>query len=101
MAVLAAVPLTRAVACSCSYETICSRVEQARVIFLGEVIDGGLEPPQDAWHGTANFPKLRVVERFRGVALDTAELVVKLGFIPGMCSPFTYLKVDPPFVFLY
>ncbi len=101
MAVLAAVPLTRAVACSCSYETICSRVEQARVIFLGEVIDGGLEPRQDAWHGTANFAKLRVVERFRGVALDTAEVVVKLGFIPGMCAPMPYRKGEQTLVFLY
>ena len=87
-------------ACSCRVRDICTRVEEVPVIFLGEVIEGGIEPGKDLWDGTASFAKLRVIEAFRGLPADTHEVTVQLQFMRGMCSPTPYRRGDRTLVFV-
>ena len=63
------------------------------------MIEGGLEPNQDAWGGSASFARLRVVERYKGLPKDAKEVVIQLNFIPGMCSPMPYRKGEQTLVF--
>src|SRR5271166_1900336 len=92
LTVLAAFTAPKAIGCECRVRNICERVQEVPVIFLGEVIEGGLERGQDAYQGTAGFAKLRVVERYRGLPKDAKEVVIQLFFIPGMCSPMPYRR---------
>jgi hypothetical protein len=51
LVVLIAVIAERAAACECRIPDICELVESSGVIFLGEVVQGGLDPGEDAWSG--------------------------------------------------
>lgn len=90
----------KAIACECAEFDICTRVEKTPVIFLGEVIAGGLDESQNAWEGTAQFARLRIIEAFRGLPANTREVVIDLHFFPGMCSPMTYRKGQRTLVFV-
>ena len=94
------VGVNRGRGCECATMDICERVEETPVIFLAEVIDGGLEPEQNAWMGTARFAKLRVIEAFRGLPPNTREVTMELSFMPGMCSAMPYRKGEQTLVFV-
>ncbi len=98
--VLIALLPNAATACECFVPDICQRIESTPVIFLGETVAGGLEREQDAWRGTADFARLRVIERFRGVAEDVDEVEVSLFFWQGMCAPMPYRQGERTLVFL-
>jgi hypothetical protein len=100
LAALAAITAPKATGCECRVRNICERVQEVPVIFLGEVIEGGLEPGQNAWEGTASFARLRVVERYKGLPRDAKEVVIQLRFIPGMCAPMPYRKGEQTLVFV-
>src|SRR5580700_1698035 len=98
-AALAVISVQKAIGCECAVRDICTRVQEVPVIFLGEVIEGGLEPNQDAWGGSASFARLRVVDRYKGLPKDAKEVVIQLNFIPGMCAPMPYRKGEQTLVF--
>jgi hypothetical protein len=100
LAALTAITSQNAIGCECRVRNICERVQDVPVIFLGEVIEGGLEPGQDAWKSTAGFARLRVVERYKGLPRDAKEVAIQLLFIPGMCSPMPYRKGEQTLVFV-
>src|SRR5688572_7599823 len=74
-------------ACSCAARNICELVEQADVIFLGEVIEGGLNPGEDAWSGRPTSARLRIIEAYKGLRPNIREVTVSLLYPPGLCSP--------------
>ena len=82
----------RALACSCAEINVCELVEVSPVIFLGEVIEGGLDPGEDAWSGRPTYAKLRVLESFKGLPVGTREVRIELSYLPGMCSPGVYRR---------
>lgn len=86
--------------CSCGITNICTRAEKTPVIFLGEVIEGGLEPAEDMWKGTARSARLKVIESFRGLPGDAKEVTISLSFMPGMCSPMPYRRGERTLVFV-
>jgi hypothetical protein len=89
-----------AMACSCGAANICELVENAGVIFLGEVVEGGLDPGEDAWSGRPTFARLRIIEAFKGVPLDVREVTVELAYLKGMCSPAVYRRGERTLAFL-
>src|SRR6185295_8241678 len=82
----------QALGCSCAVLSICELVEKADVIFLGEVIDGGLDPGEDAWSGRPQSATLRIIEAYKGLRTDVREITVALQYLPGMCSPGVYRR---------
>ena len=74
-------------ACTCRAVTLCELVEEAEVIFLGEVIAGGLDSGEDPWSGRPQSATLRIIEAYKGVRPDVREVTVALQYLPGMCSP--------------
>lgn len=88
-------------ACSCRLLTICERLDHMPVIFLGEVVEGGVAPEEDPWYSPARSARVRVVEAFRGVPKNTRELEVSLLFMPGMCSPNPYIRGEKVLVFTH
>jgi hypothetical protein len=93
--------VTAALACSCAVLSICELVEQSDVIFLGEVIEGGLNPGEDAWSGRPTSARLRIIEPYKGLPSGTREVTVSLGYIPGMCSAAVYRRGERTLAFLY
>lgn len=80
-------------ACSCEQVTVCESAEFAPVIFVGELIEGGFESPnQDKWSGLASTARFKVVERFRGLSRKAKEVKVELFFVKGMCAPAPYVN---------
>jgi Carboxypeptidase regulatory-like domain len=98
-AALAVISVQKAIGCECAASNICEKVLEVPVIFLGEVIEGGLEPGRDAWDAATSSARLRVVERFKGLPKDAKEVVVQLNFMPGMCSSVPYRKGEQTLVF--
>jgi len=90
----------RAWACSCTALSICELVDKADVIFLGEVIQGGLEPGEDAWSGRPQSATLRIIEAYKGLRPDVREVTVSLQYLPGMCSPAVYRRGEQTLAFL-
>lgn len=88
-----------ALACDCDPGTICDRIENHPIIFLGEVIEGGLQPGEDPWKGVAGAVRLRVRELYRGLPADTREVSIQLMFSKGMCSPSPYRNGEQILVF--
>ena len=79
------------VACSCLEVSACQLIGDASVLFVGEVIGGGVESiREDPWYSRATHFRFRVIERFRGLpaAVETFEINVMPPF--GMCSPNPY-----------
>lgn len=68
-----------ATADECVYRPLCQRLNEADVIFLGETLE---ETPTHA--------RLGVLERFRGVAADTTELLIRV-------RPTTLLGIPAPY----
>lgn len=89
-----------AAACSCGATNICELVENAGVIFLGEVVEGGLDPGEDAWSGRPTFARLRIIEAYKGLPLDVREVTVQLAYLRGMCSPAVYRRGERTLAFL-
>ena len=87
---LMALLVERAWACSCAVLSICELVEKSDVIFLGEVIQGGLDPGEDAWSGRPKSATLRIVEAYKGLRPDVRDVTVSLQYLPGMCSAGAY-----------
>jgi len=92
----------RALACECSLIGACDLVDSP-VMFIGEVIDGGISSlTDDPWHMHTNRARFKVLERFRGIPAGTTTVDVQLLVIGGMCSPVpyyagkTYLVVPSP-----
>ncbi len=88
-----------ALACSCDPGTICDRIERHPVIFLGEVVEGGLQPGEDPWKGVAGTVRLRLRELYRGLPADTKEVSIQLMFSQGMCSGSPYRNGEQILVF--
>lgn len=89
---VALVAVRSASACSCTQTTICQRLDQQPVIFLGEVVSGGVDPGTDPWQSRASSARLKVIEAFRGIPTGAEEVEVELTFMPGWCSPSPYLR---------
>src|SRR5215470_10530427 len=86
--------------CTCSALNICELVEKSDVIFLGEVIQGGLDPGEDAWSGRPQSATLRIVESYKGLPSDVKQITVALLYMPGMCSPAVYRRGEQTLAFL-
>jgi hypothetical protein len=95
-----ALSIHEAAACSCAVRNICDLVEGADVIFLGEVVEGGLDPGEDAWSGRPTFARMRIIEAYKGLRPDTREVTVELFYLKGMCSPAVYRRGERTLVFL-
>lgn len=81
----------RLFACDCTKLSVCYIVDQAPVIFIGEVIDGGVASlAEDPWYSDAKHARFRVIEAFRGLSPDTKTVDVELRLWAGMCSPIPY-----------
>lgn len=79
-----------AFACSCS-ELSLQDILARPVLFIGEVVDGGVPSIRDdPWHSSATFVVFRVRERFRGVRADTETVRIAVDPTFGMCSPNPY-----------
>lgn len=77
-------------ACSCRSLEVCELQKQP-VIFIGEVVDGGISSlKDDPWHSAVKHATFKVVESFRGLPPGTNTVDVKLLLWPGMCSPIPY-----------
>jgi hypothetical protein len=77
-------------ACSC-IELGFDALVQNRVIFIGEVIEGGIQSTrEDPWYSESTHVRFRVLERFRGVKADTETLDMQVAPPFGMCSPNPY-----------
>lgn len=80
----------RAFACECVRLSACELVNSP-VVFVGEVIDGGISSlADDPWYSHADHVRFRVLERFKGIPASTKEVDIELWAIPGMCSPVPY-----------
>src|SRR5262245_46783558 len=90
----------QAVGCSCASLSICELVEKADVIFLGEVIQGGLDPGEDAWSGRPRTATLRIIEDYKGLPPDVREVTISLQYFRGMCSPGVYRRGERTLAFL-
>src|SRR5215470_1628874 len=86
--------------CTCSALNICELVEKSDVIFLGEVIQGGLDPGEDAWSGRPQSAKLRIIEAYKGLQPAVREVTVSLQYLGGMCSPGVYRRGERTLAFL-
>ena len=86
-------------ACSCSVRTLCERLDSTPVVFLGEVISGGVSPGENRWRNSAPSARVKVIEAFRGISAATREMEVKLFFIPGMCAASPYVRGKRVLVF--
>lgn len=79
------------VACDCIRLSICNVLESAPVIFVGEVIDGGITSiRQDPWYANPGHARFRVLENFRGLPKDAQTVDVELSPSGGMCGPLPY-----------
>lgn len=87
--------------CSCAGLSLCERLDKTHVIFLGEVIEGGVEPGEDPWRSKPGIARLRVVEAFRGLPKDAREVEIDLFFWSGMCSPNPYERGKQVLVFTH
>lgn len=87
--------------CSCAGLSLCERLDKTQVIFLGEVIEGGVEPGQNPWRSIPGIARLRVVEAFRGLPKDAREVDIDLFFWSGMCSPNPYERGKQVLVFTH
>ena len=100
LVVLTAIIGQRAAACECIIPDICRLVESHGVIFLGEVVRGGLDPGEDDWSGRPRSATLRVLEVFRGIPQGTQEVTIRLNYRKGMCSPAVYRRGEQTLVIL-
>lgn len=70
---------------------VCYTVERMPVIFIGEVIDGGIAAlTDDPWYSDIRHARFKVIEAFRGLPPRTQTVDVTLHLLPGMCSPIPY-----------
>lgn len=83
---LAAVP---GLAFSCPTPKVCELFDN-QVLFVGEVIAGGVGPRKDPWHSKSTRARLRVLESFRGFFPGIKTLDLELSPTDGMCSPNIY-----------
>ncbi len=61
------------------------------MIFIGEVIDGGVASlADDPWYSDVRHARFRVIEAFRGLSPETKTVDVDLHALAGMCSPIPY-----------
>jgi hypothetical protein len=88
-----------ALACECDPGTICDRIDRYPVIFLGEVVEGGLKPGEDSYGGVVGAVRLRVRELYKGLPADTKEVSIQVLFSRGMCSPSPYFNGEQILVF--
>src|SRR5258708_39571009 len=81
----------RLFACGCTKVPVCSIVDQSPVIFIGEVIDGGIATlADDPRYSDAKYARFKVIEAFRGLSPETKTIDVELHLWAGMCSPIPY-----------
>lgn len=79
-----------ALACNCRRLDICD-VVHAPVLFIGEVIDGGITSiTQDPWRTNVNRVRFKVLENFRGLPSGTRTIDIGLAPADGWCSPIPY-----------
>lgn len=79
----------RVFGCECAPLSMCEVVRQP-VVFLGEVVSGGVLPTEDPWHTRSTSVRFRVVERFRGIAKGVQFVDVETIPPNGMCAPNPY-----------
>jgi hypothetical protein len=76
--------------CSCSPQNFCEMIQRS-VIFVGEVIEGGITSiRQDPWYDKVPPARLRVLEAFRGLPKDQKFVDIFFFETPGMCGPNPY-----------
>jgi hypothetical protein len=91
--VLALVFRTPSFGCSCMEVPVCYTVERAPVIFIGEVVDGGITSlADDPWFSDVRYARFKVIEAFRGLPRGTATVDVELHLWRGMCAPVPYYR---------
>ncbi len=79
-----------AFACECVHLSACELIRQP-VLFIGEVIDGGVASIRDdPWYSNVDHVRFRVLENLRGLPANSETVDVELMLIPGMCSPIPY-----------
>ncbi|MEZ5403138.1 MAG: carboxypeptidase-like regulatory domain-containing protein [Bryobacteraceae bacterium] len=78
-----------ALACTCVSLTVCDLI-QRDVLFIGEVIEGGVEPQEDPWHAQSHAVTFRVVQAFRGIKPGAKTVQMDAVFLGGMCMPNPY-----------
>src|SRR5258708_5614431 len=86
LAVLFAYPLF---ACSCRQLTVCELIHRP-IVFIGEVIEGGVDLKDDPWQSSASHVRFRVLEIFRGLPAATRAVDIEVRLWAGMCSPNPY-----------
>jgi len=80
-----------ATACSCSFLSMCELAREAPVIFIGKVIEGGVQSlREDPWHSNSRHVRLEVIEILRGLPDSTKFVDVQTMPTMGMCSPNPY-----------
>src|SRR5438105_1381730 len=92
IALVLLIPL-RLFACECRILPICERLEYSPVVFIGEVIEGGLASlADDPWRSDVKHAKFKVLEVFRGLAAGTRTVDIHLHSLKGMCAPVPYSR---------
>jgi len=77
-------------ACSCRMPDIFELL-QAKTLFIGEVIDGGIVSVRDdPWYADVTSARLSVVKSFRGIPKALKTVDIKLRPSNGMCAPLPY-----------
>ncbi len=91
--VILAAAAASALGCECASMSVCDRA-RAQVIFVGEVIDGGISSlRQDPWYSAdVNHVRFKVLERLRGLSASTRTVDLELFAISGMCSSIPYFR---------
>jgi hypothetical protein len=80
------------IACECKVPTACELVAR-RTIFIGEVIEGGLQSlREDPWSNNVTRARFRVIENFKGLLPATKTVDVKLQPAHDMFAPTPYQK---------
>src|SRR5258708_20143292 len=91
LAALFAYPLF---ACSCRHLTVCELIHRP-IVFIGEVIEGGVDLKDDPWQSSPSHVRFKVLENFRGLPASTRTVDVEVSLWAGMCSPNPYYPGRP------
>lgn len=85
IALLLLIPV-RVDACSCSPIDLC-RIVQQPIVFIGEVVEGGVAPWESPWYSNSTHVRLRVKENLHGLASGTQFFDLATLPTSGMCAP--------------
>lgn len=76
--------------CECSDYTVSELVRQP-IIFIGEVVDGGITSTgEDPWRAAVDHVRFKVTEHYRGLPRTVQTVDLVLLHWPGMCAPIPY-----------